>query len=177
MKKILSPLICALLMAVCLPLPAGNAEAATLPTPENEDEQTPTGDEPDFAAYQASKDAAMAYLKARQDDGADVLYVYRDFSLAENHFTQKAKIDDGNSDYVYDMNENWQDDPYSGDSAIEVRVKTAGQSWGGWLFLNGYLPEGETQRSDSKPAAIPAPLPGVTRRSSSTMPCGRFVTL
>ncbi|NPV40655.1 MAG: hypothetical protein HPY72_04830 [Anaerolineae bacterium] len=145
MKKILSPLICALLMAVFLALPAGNAEAATLPTPENEDKQTPTGDEPDFAAYQASKDAAMAYLKARQDDGADVLYVYRDFSLAENHFTQKAKIDDGNSDYVYDMNENWQDDPYSGDSAIEVRVKTAGQSWGGWLFLNGYLPEGETQ--------------------------------
>ena len=134
MKKTISLLICAVLLAVCLPFPVGTLQASAI-----------AEQDPDFAPYQTSKDAAVAYLKARQDDGADVLYVYRDFSLADNHFTQKAKIDDGNSDYIYDMNENWQGDPYSGDSAIEVRVKTAGQSWGGWLFLNGYLPKGETQ--------------------------------
>ena len=134
MKKTISLLICTMLLAVCLPFPVGTLQASTI-----------AEQDPDFALYQTSKDAAVAYLKARQDDAADMLYVYRDFSLAENHFTQKAKIDDGNSDYIYDMNENWQGDPYSGDSAIEVRVKTAGQSWGGWLFLNGYLPKGETQ--------------------------------
>ncbi len=134
MKKTISVLICAILLAVCLPFPVGTLQASTS-----------AEQDPDFAPYQTSKDAAVAYLKARQDDAADVLYIYRDFSLADNHFTQKAKIDDGNADYVYDMNENWQNDPYSGDSAIEVRVKTAGQSWGGWLFLNGYLPKGETQ--------------------------------
>jgi hypothetical protein len=35
-------------MVVCLPLPAGNAEAATLPTRRMRNEQTPTGDEPDL---------------------------------------------------------------------------------------------------------------------------------
>ena len=98
----------------------------------------------DFSVYAESKDAAVAYLKARLDEGAAAVYIYKDFSDSANHFTQKAKIDDGNSDFVFDMNENWRDDPYSGDSAIECRVRTEGNSWGGWLFLNGVLPQGET---------------------------------
>ena len=107
---------------------------------------TPTASpEPvDYSTYSESKDAAVAYLISRLNDGTDSVYVYKDFSDSANHFTQKAKIDDGNSDFVYDMNENWQEDPYSGDSAIECRVKTSGNSWGGWLFVNGYLPKGET---------------------------------
>ena len=96
----------------------------------------------DYSVYQDAKDAAVAYLKTGLA-GDPYLYVYKDFSDVANHFTQRAKVDDGNSDYVYDMNENWQEDPYSGSSAIEVRVKTSGKSWGGWLFLNGYLPAGE----------------------------------
>jgi hypothetical protein len=98
---------------------------------------------PDYSSYIPSKDAAIAYLKKTLDESIYPLYVYKDFSDSANRFTQKAKIDDGHSDYVSDMNENWQEDPYSGSSAIEARVKTAGFSWGGWLFVNGYLPKGE----------------------------------
>lgn len=97
-----------------------------------------------YEAYADSKKSAADYLSTRLNGDAYTLYVYRDFSDAANHFTQKAKIDDGHADYVYDMNENWQEDPYTGDSAIQARVKTQGKSWGGWLFLNGYLPKGES---------------------------------
>jgi hypothetical protein len=135
MKKLITILICAMIAAVCLPAPIQAAQGEAQENPEADP----------YAQYQSSKDAAVAYLSARQSDAADALYVYRDFSSALNHFTQKAKIDDGNSDYIYDMNENWQEDPFMGDSAIEVRAKTADASWGGWLFLNGYLPEGSTE--------------------------------
>jgi len=98
--------------------------------------------EVDFSVYETAKNTALNYLRNALQ-GESSIYIYKDFSVAENHFTQRAKIDDGNSDYVYDMNENWQEDPYSGSSAIEVKVRTEGNSWGGWLFLNGFLPEGE----------------------------------
>jgi hypothetical protein len=46
----------------------------------------------------------------------------------------------------YDMNENWQDDPYSGDSAIEVRVKTNG-SPGRLAVPERYLPRARPSRN------------------------------
>ncbi len=134
MKKISTILSLTLILRV----PAGSIWAA-------QEDATDSPEADPYAQYQASKDAALAYLSARQSDAAEALYVYSDFSSALNYFTQKAKIDDGNSDYIYDMNENWQEDPFMGDSAIEVRAKTVGTSWGGWLFLNGYLPEGSTE--------------------------------
>jgi hypothetical protein len=165
MNKMIAFLISLLLLSACAPKQVAQGEGTTIPgtanlttaTPTNTSmavpmlensvepvvEELPTQDV-DYSTYVESKDAAVAYLKDRLQDGADKLYVYRDFSESINHFTQKAKIDDGNSDYVFNMNENWQETPYSGDSAIECRVKTRGNSWGGWLFLNGYLPEGET---------------------------------
>ncbi|MDK2982065.1 MAG: hypothetical protein PWQ55_2412 [Chloroflexota bacterium] len=124
-----------LILALCLP---GMVWAA-------QDKPTDNPQTDPYDRFLDSKDMAVAYLSARQNEPAEALYVYKDFSSALNHFTQKAKIDDGNSDYIYDMNENWQEDPFMGDSAIEVRAKTAGKSWGGWLFLNGYLPEGSTE--------------------------------
>lgn len=135
MKRISTVLSLTLILALCLP---GAISAA-------QDDATGNPSADPYAQYETSKDAALAYLSARQSDAAEALYVYSDFSSALNHFTQKAKIDDGNSDYIYDMNENWQEDPFMGDSAIEVRAKTVGTSWGGWLFLNGYLPEGSTE--------------------------------
>ncbi|NMB88985.1 MAG: hypothetical protein GYA17_11545 [Chloroflexi bacterium] len=166
MKKLATVLICGLLVAACMPEPVSLATATPpLPAPDVTTNDTPHASSPEatpalpdlpsqetppaqeespYGRYTSSKVAAINYLKTRQEDGADRLYVYRDFSATANHFTQKAKIDDGHSDFVYDMNENWQIDPYAGDSAIEVRVKTQGNSWGGWLFVNGYLPEGET---------------------------------
>ncbi len=96
------------------------------------------------ADYVESAERALDYLTSRLNDGIDSLYVYRDFSSALNRFTVKAKISDGLSELVHDMNENYQVDPYSGDSCIECKVSTVPYSWGGWLFTNGYLAPGET---------------------------------
>ncbi len=120
MKKIAPLLICALLLSSCT-IPQGTpvvststaahtgtvastSTAAALASP------APSKDS-GYSTYRKSKDAAVAYLKSRLDNGANTLYVYKDFSDSANHFTQRAKIDDGNSDFVFDMNENWQVDP------------------------------------------------------------------
>jgi hypothetical protein len=100
--------------------------------------------QPDYTPFVPSKDIAVDYLIDVLDRSVYPLYVYRDYSDSANRFSQKAKIDDGHSDFVFDMNENWQEAPFLGSSAIQARVKTADLSWGGWLFVNGYLPEGET---------------------------------
>jgi hypothetical protein len=113
-------------------------ESTAAPTPERQ-EKVAYG-----ASILAGEENALSYLETKLTEGDNVVYVYRDFSDAVNHFTQKAKIDDGNSSYVQDMNENWQEDPYSGSSSIKVTVETLGNSWGGWLFVNGALPKGET---------------------------------
>ena len=134
MKKLITIFISALLLTATALKLTSSVEAAT----------NPGEDDPTYSVYAASKDAALDYLRTRRDYGADSVYIYQDFSSSANNFTQKAKIDDGNSDFIYDMDENWQADPYSGDSAIEVRIKTQGSSWGGWLFVNGYMPEGES---------------------------------
>jgi hypothetical protein len=146
MKKLTAILICAVLLTACAPV-------SREPQPPEPERETPGPTElqepaataaPSYADYEASKDKAVSYLINRLNDGANEVYVYRDFGASVNCFTQKAKIHDGHEDYVADMNENFQEDPYSGDSAIECRVKTAGGSWGGWMFLNGYLEKGAT---------------------------------
>jgi hypothetical protein len=87
--------------------------------------------------------AALDYLAAGLT--ANEVWVYRDYAETVNHFTQKALISDSrHAEYVSDMNENWQDSPHSGTSAIECRIHTESQSWGGWMFMNGYLLDGET---------------------------------
>ena len=92
---------------------------------------------------ETSKNAASAALSARLAAERECLYVYKDFDMSENHFTQKAKMYGGNSSNVKDMNENWQVNPYSGTSCIRCEQLTPYGNWGGWLFLSGYLPEGE----------------------------------
>lgn len=148
MKKLTLILICGLLLCSCTSTQVDETAAATTATsttlPVLPTKTASPEPDLDLSVYAASKDLAVSYLISRLDEVSNSLYIYQDFSDAVNHFTQKAKIDDGNSEFVFDMNENWQDDPYSGDSAIECRVKTVGDSWGGWLFLNGYLPKGET---------------------------------
>ncbi len=94
--------------------------------------------------FKDQKNAALAYLTQRLDAGNHALYVYRDFADSGNYFTQKAKMGSGNADFVYDMDENWAMDVYSGSSAIRCHVNAIGSNWGGWLFLNGVLLKGET---------------------------------
>lgn len=146
-KKFLAYILCLGLLTGCAKV--AQTEEPTIQTQATNSEVASNTTEivvespADYSEYQEAKNAAIAYLKKGFAENSSI-YIYKDFSDSANHFTQRAKIDDGNSDFVFDMNENWQGDPYSGSSAIEVRVKTAGNSWGGWLFLNGYLPKGET---------------------------------
>ena len=92
-----------------------------------------------------AKNAALSALISRQSEARESLYVYKDFDMSENHYTQKAKMSPVFDEYlVMDMDENWQEKPYSGSSCIRCEQITKAETWGGWLFLNGYLPAGES---------------------------------
>ncbi len=95
-------------------------------------------------AYARAKQAAVDSLLAELNSYRHNVYVYRDYALSENHFTQKAKIFGTDASLVHDMDENWQLDPYAGDSCIRCELGAFDHDWGGWMFLNGYLPQGET---------------------------------
>ena len=105
-----------------------------------EEDQAPA--EPE--AFAQEKAAAIKALEERMKQEREAVYVYKDFGLTANHFTQKAKMYGSDEDLVKDMDEDWREDPYSGTSCIRCEVTTAEDDWGGWLFLNGYLPKGET---------------------------------
>ena len=105
-----------------------------------EEDQAPA--EPE--AFAQEKAAAIKALEDRMKQEREAVYVYKDFGLTANHFTQKAKMYGSDEDLVKDMDEDWREDPYSGTSCIRCEVTTAEDDWGGWLFLNGYLPKGET---------------------------------
>ena len=113
------------------------------PSPGKEEVNDSSNETSDSAAYTKEKAAAISALTNRQKSERDTVYVYKDFSKTANHFTQKAMAGKDDS-LVKDMDENWQEDPYSGTSCIRCEVSTRIEDWGGWLFLNGYLPKGET---------------------------------
>ena len=94
--------------------------------------------------YKGNTGAALTALAWRTEDHRDVVYVYKDFGLTENHFTQKAKMAGRDMNLVKDMDENWKEDPAFGTSCIRCEQVTREGDWGGWLFLNGYLPQGES---------------------------------
>lgn len=72
------------------------------------------------------------------------LYVYQDFGSAENNFNMKAMMSaSGYEDLVIPMNEEWDKDPYSGETCIRCQVNTQPDTWGGWMFLTGMLVEGQ----------------------------------
>lgn len=94
--------------------------------------------------YTDQKNAAIAALSSRLEEERECVYVYKDFGMTENHFTQKAKMAGVDSDLVMDMDEDYRKDPYAGSSCIRCEQVTREGDWGGWLFLNGYLPQGES---------------------------------
>ena len=114
------------------------------PSPGKEEVNDSSNETSDSAAYTKEKAAAISALTNRQKSEQDTVYVYKDFSMTSNHFTQKAKMAGKDDSLVKDMDENWQENPYSGTSCIRCEVSTRIEDWGGWLFLNGYLPKGET---------------------------------
>ena len=98
-------------------------------------------------AHASEEDARLAAVQALSDRLAaerEEVYVYSDFGMTKNHFTQKAKMAGINADLVMDMDENWREYPASGSSCIRCEQLTREGDWGGWLFLNGYLPRGES---------------------------------
>ncbi len=97
--------------------------------------------------YKESKNEAISALKTRMKEERESVYVYKDFGLTENHFTQKAKMAGTDMELLLDLEENWQLDPYSGTSCIRCEQITLEGDWGGWLFLNGWLPKGESTPS------------------------------
>jgi hypothetical protein len=118
----------------------------------------------DYASYAPAKEDALTALKGALNESCSCLYVYRDFGATENHFTQKAKMFGGNGELVKNMDENWKSDPYAGRSCIRCEIGTEGKDWGGWMFLNGYLPAGETvpRLNDGKQKSAGIDLTGAT---------------
>ena len=95
-----------------------------------------------YESFQPAAEKAIQALKNTLEEERRNIYVYRDFGDTENHYTQKALMAGMDASLVCDMNENWQENPYSGSSCIRCEQITHEGDWGGWLFLNGYLPEG-----------------------------------
>ena len=95
-----------------------------------------------YESFQPAAEKAVQALKNTLEEERRNIYVYRDFGDTENHYTQKALMAGMDASLVRDMNENWQENPYSGSSCIRCEQITHEGDWGGWLFLNGYLHEG-----------------------------------
>ena len=144
---ILAGLCCLALIACAAPPPvAATPEPTATPaiTAAPTAEPTPVPP-PVYETYAAAKDLAVTGLEDRLNSFRGSVYVYKDFGLTENNFTQKALICGYSPEFVKDLDENWQTNPHSGSSCIRCEITTKGTDWGGWMFLNGYLPKGETK--------------------------------
>ena len=104
----------------------------------------PAGVEAETSAWQPAADKALQALENALDEQRASVYVYREFGDSQNHYTQKAKMWGFDETLVGDMDENWQESPAAGRSCIRCTQAVRPGDWGGWLFLNGWLPEGET---------------------------------
>ena len=93
-----------------------------------------------LSEYRSAAERAVHALESALEAEKQAVYVYKDFGDTENHFTQKALMAGYNASLVHDMDENWQIDSCSGSSCIRCEQITREGDWGGWLFLNGYLP-------------------------------------
>ena len=97
-----------------------------------------------YDVYRPAADRALAALENALDEQRASVYVYREFGDSQNHFTQKAKMWGVDESLVEDMDENWQENPAAGRTCIRCSQRVRMRDWGGWMFLNGWLPEGET---------------------------------
>lgn len=146
MKKIISVLLVLCLsmsMTSCADAVEGTPSAALTDMPGNAYYERVPELPVELSGYTGAKRAAVSALANALRKEREVLYVYRDFAMTENHYTQKAKMAGDDAALVKNMDENWTLNPYAGSSCIRCEQTTAAGDWGGWLFLNGYLPEGE----------------------------------
>ena len=93
----------------------------------------------------SAAESAAAALQSELKGYLESVYVYKDFGDSENQFTQRALMVGKDASNVRAMNDNWPDAPHSGGSCIRCEIVTAEGDWGGWLFVNGYVPEGSSE--------------------------------
>lgn len=112
------------------------------------------------------------------------IWVYRDFGDTVNHFTQKALMAGFDASLVRDMDEDWTDNPQAGRSCIRCEQVLRKDDWGGWLFLNGYLPSrsftGARERNASATlprARLHLSIRCMMRRKASSIPARRMMEL
>jgi len=65
-----------------------------------------------------AKTSALNALSYRLTSPRTTLYVYRDYGLTQNHFTQRKKIFGSDESLVKTMDENCEKSPYSGSTCI-----------------------------------------------------------
>ncbi len=94
------------------------------------------------ADYDAASQKALSAIENALWAENEKVWVYRDFGDTENHFTQKALMAGRDAALVHNMDENWTDNPCEGSSCIRCEQILREGDWGGWLFLNGWLPDG-----------------------------------
>ena len=92
--------------------------------------------------YDAAAQKALSAIENALREESENVWVYRDFGDTENHFTQKALMAGTDVLLVHNMDENWSDNPCEGGSCIRCEQILREGDWGGWLFLNGWLPDG-----------------------------------
>ena len=133
------------------PTPVPTAEPTPVPT--EKPTETPTAapteavlipQDPE-AVYQSAANMAEAALQNQLMEYYESVYVYKDFADSENHFSQRALMFGKDASNVRAMNDDWREAPHSGDSCIRCEIVTAEDDWGGWLFVNGYIPEGSSE--------------------------------
>ena len=88
-----------------------------------------------------AKTSALNALSYRLTSPRTTVYVYRDYGLTQNHFTQRKKIFGSDENLVKTMDENCEKSPYSGSTCIRCEQSASKKDRGGWMFLNGYLRE------------------------------------
>ena len=97
-----------------------------------------------YGDFEPAAGRALSALENALDEQRASVYIYRESGDSQNHFTQKAKMWGTDETLVEDMDENWRESPAAGRSCIRCSQTVTLHDWGGWMFLNGWLPEGET---------------------------------
>ena len=114
------------------------------------------------AAIEKAKNNALNALSNRLSWTRGCVYVYRDYGLTKNHFTQRSKTYGSDKSRVKDMDENCGKKPYSGTSCIRCEQTGNKKDRGGWMFLNGYLKkwDGTPKPNDGKKGGAGLDLTG-----------------
>ena len=113
-------------------------------------------------AIEKAKNTALNALSNRLSGTRNCVYVYSDYGLTGNHFTQKSKIYGSDDSLVKDMDENYEKKPYSGKTCIRCEQVGSKKDQGGWMFLNGYLKkwDGTPKPNDGKKGGAGLDLSG-----------------